>query len=195
MSKLPIMGLGTFYNNRSGGIIIWLLFGILIVMLVGGGIALANYIGFISMEGIANKARQIPIVAKYYPSKKDASSGIEEMVGSGQQMQPVPMEAQANAITAAAKPLIKRDAVDTFEKAKAEELKNISRLARLYASMKPEESVPILKELDDVLVVNMLRKMEDEQAARILAMMEPQRAAKLTRILSNVNSIGSEPLR
>ncbi|MEM5771059.1 MAG: magnesium transporter MgtE, partial [Bacillota bacterium] len=61
---------------------------------------------------------------------------------------------------------------------------NISRLARLYGNMKPEEAAPIMKELDDDLVVTLLRKMEDEQAAKILSAMEAQRAARLTRLLA-----------
>jgi hypothetical protein len=189
------MGLKKSFNNHSGGIVLRLLFGILLVMLVGGGLALATYLGFISMDSIADKARQIPIVAKYYPSKTAAFPTGEEMAVSEQQTQPGQMESHTGVISKkpALQSLAKSDTMDTVDKATAEELKNMSRLARLYASMKPEESVPILKELDDALVVSMLRKMEDEQAARILAMMEPQRAATLTRILVNVNKTGNEP--
>lgn len=191
MNILPNQGQGKMLRNSSGGIIIWLLVGTLLVMLIGGGVALAAYLGFIQLDGIADKARKIPIVSKYI--LKEAVSPQEEQVV-------VPMEAEpptavevkpaqkASLPLTASPPVPKEIMNEQLEKIKADELKNITRLARLYGSMKPEEAVPILTELNDAFVVSLLRKMEDEQAARILTGMEPKRAAKLTLLLSNAIS-------
>jgi flagellar protein FlbB len=210
MSYLPKRAQKKDLENRSVGIFIWLLVGILLVMLVGGGLTLAAYLGFIPMDDIIYKARQLPIIGKYYLHKIDATLIADETVASVQQTQSVPMDANAavppkpvpmdaNAAAMPSKPviqqpLVKNNITDILAKDKAEELKNISRLARLYASMKPEESVPILNDLDDAFVVNMLRKMEDEQAAKILVMMDPQRAAKLSRMLGSANETGVNSL-
>ncbi|MEM5770432.1 MAG: hypothetical protein AAGU32_19425, partial [Bacillota bacterium] len=57
-------------EGSSGGLLLWLLLGILLVMLVGGGIAIASFLGLISFDNMANMARQlpqkIPVVTKYF---------------------------------------------------------------------------------------------------------------------------------
>ncbi len=63
---------------------------------------------------------------------------------------------------------------------KQEENKRISKLARLYSNMKPEEAVPILNQLDDDTVVAILSRMEEDQAAKIITQFDARRAALLT---------------
>lgn len=185
-------------EQQSGGILLWLLLGILLVMLVGGGLAIASYTGLISLDDIANKARQlpqkIPAVAKYFSAESDgeqAGTTEEEAINTPAES---PLSLPVEAVTPqvekidrqipAAKQVISPETAEIMAKAKAEEEKNISRLARLYASMKAEAAAPIINELEDDMVVMILRKMEDEQAAKILTAMEPQRAAKLTMLLA-----------
>jgi flagellar protein FlbB len=204
MQKQPKTEQKTAPEERSGGILLWLLLGVLLVMLIGGGTALATYLGLVSPGDIANKARQIPTVVMKYFAPKDttkstqpvdeepelqtqpaqgltptapAQSAPKQELG----VQPGKLEAAGNK-TAAAKPL------------SPEEAKNISRLARLYANMKPEEAAPILKELDDDLIVSILRKMEDEQAAKILAALEAERAASLTRLYAGQKPVPAAPV-
>lgn len=180
-------------EEQSGGILLWLLLGILLVMLLGGGLAIASYLGLLSFGDLTNKARQlpqqitqqIPVVTKYFASKatvdqtenaenETMNTGIPDVPPLLPAQQPIPL----------VKPVLPAETPEAIAKAKAEEAKNISRLARLYGNMKPEEAAPIMRELDDDLVVNLLKKMEDEQAAKILAVMEPQRAAKVTKLLA-----------
>jgi flagellar motility protein MotE (MotC chaperone) len=66
-----------------------------------------------------------------------------------------------------------------------EDAKRISKLARLYGGMKPEEAVPILNQLDNATVIAILGKMEEEQVSKILAQMEAQRAAQITKTMAN----------
>jgi flagellar protein FlbB len=65
--------------------------------------------------------------------------------------------------------------------AKQEEAKRITKLARLYNGMKPDEAVPILNQLDDDTVIAILNKMDEDQVAKIMAQFEPRRAARLTQ--------------
>lgn len=176
-------------EGPAGGLLLWLLLGILLVMLVGGGFAIASFLGLISFDDMANKARQlpqkIPVVAQYFSGESRLPEGTEQT--GAEAVTPVPPEPVAISQPDLLKNTVKQAGQLTPEaaaKAKAEADKNISRLARLYGNMKPEEAAPIMKELDDDLVVTLLRKMEDEQAAKILSAMEPQRAARLTRLLA-----------
>jgi flagellar motility protein MotE (MotC chaperone) len=66
-------------------------------------------------------------------------------------------------------------------KAKQDEAKRISRLARLYGEMKADEAVPIINQLDDSTVLAIFGKMEDGQVAKILAQLDARRAARLTQ--------------
>lgn len=59
----------------------------------------------------------------------------------------------------------------------------LSKTARIYSGMKPEEAVQILDNVEDDTVVELLRKMDEQQAAKILALMDSSRAAVLSRKL------------
>jgi hypothetical protein len=189
-------------QTGGGGILLWLLLGILLVMLLGGGLAIASFLGLFSVDGIVGKARQLPeqigqirqmpVVAKYYPvlfPEKQTDPSETEAVSAPVTFPPQPTAATVNPPQPVLKQAPPPPTPEAIAKAKAEEDKKISRLARLYANMKPEEAAPIMKELDDDLVVSILFKMEDDQAARVLAVIEPQRAAKLTRLLAGKQKV------
>lgn len=183
-------------EEQSGGILLWLLLGVLLVMLVGGGFAIASSVGLISLEEVTNKARQLPqkitpIVTKAteYFTRNTEQAKPQEAATVTPEISPVSPVPPSDQPKSAPKQASPEEIAAAMEKAKAEEAKNISRLARLYASMKPEEAEPIMRELDDELAVTILKKMEDEQAAGILIAMEPQRAAKLTRLLAGKQKI------
>lgn len=182
MRKLP-RKIKPVLKDQTGGIFIWLLLIILLVMLIGGGLALAVYLGFIPTDGIMNKVRQTPVIAKFLPHKEETSTP-SDVPETQVPTETVPATTE-KIVSPQNNPVTTANEKELADKAKAEELKNLSRLTRLYANMKPEEASPIIKELDDALVVSIIRKMEDEPAAKLLAMMEPQRAAKITRMLKN----------
>lgn len=64
-----------------------------------------------------------------------------------------------------------------------EEQKRISKLARLYNGMKPEEAAPILNEVDDATVILLFSKMEEEQVAKIMTVFDPKRSARLSDLM------------
>lgn len=67
----------------------------------------------------------------------------------------------------------------------AEEKKRVSKLARLYGSMKPEKAMPILDALDDDMAIAILSKMEEDQVSKILPLFDTSKSARLTRIMYN----------
>ena len=68
-------------------------------------------------------------------------------------------------------------------KREAEEKKRITRLARIYESMKPEQAANALINVDWDTTVLIFQRMSEEAVANILAKMEPEAAAQLTEML------------
>jgi flagellar motility protein MotE (MotC chaperone) len=63
----------------------------------------------------------------------------------------------------------------------------LTQVAQLVETMKPAQSAPILKNMPDNMIVDMLLRMKQKQAAKILAALEPDRAARLTQIMGMLN--------
>ena len=69
----------------------------------------------------------------------------------------------------------------------AAEKKRISKLARIYDNMKPEEAAKALDSVSLDTTVSILQKMDESNAGKILAKMEPQLAAQITQIMMDGN--------
>lgn len=65
----------------------------------------------------------------------------------------------------------------------AEEKKRVTRLARIYESMKPEEAANALINVDWDTTVLILQRMNEDSVAQVLAKMEPEVAAQITEML------------
>lgn len=69
----------------------------------------------------------------------------------------------------------------------AAEKKRISKLARIYDNMKPEEAAKALDSVSIDTTVLILQKMDESNAGKILAKMEPNLAAQITQIMMDGN--------
>ena len=79
---------------------------------------------------------------------------------------------------------IDRKAIDAQRaQREAEEKKRVTRLARIYESMKPEEAANALINVDWDMTVLILQRMSEDAVAQVLAKMEPEIAAQLTEML------------
>ena len=65
----------------------------------------------------------------------------------------------------------------------AAEKKRVSKLARIYDNMKPEEAAKALGDVSIDTVVSILQKMDESNAGQIIAKMDPSRAARVTQML------------
>ena len=65
----------------------------------------------------------------------------------------------------------------------AAEKKRVTRLARIYESMKPEEAARALVNVDWDTTVLIFQRMSEDSVAQILAKMEPEQAAQITEML------------
>lgn len=140
---------------------------------------------------------RIPVVGRYFPAKTEAAKSPEEELAAAREE----LEAEKVALAAAQAAVAQekqslealRAELDAREqalaKAEAElaaasarhlsEQESIKRLARLAANMPAENAVPILENLGDALVVEVLAALSEKDGAAILAAMDPQNAARL----------------
>lgn len=173
-----------------------LLLGVLILIMLGGaGFASGVYLNLIDLNKLAGdyKLHQYPIVGKYFPKppelppddiETNESSDLPASVVQPPLVQPPGPAEPLLANPTPVVPGISDAEKEKLEKARQqEENKRISKMARLYGAMKPEEAVPILNQLEDDMVITIFSKMEDEQVAKLLALMDNKRAAKLTQTM------------
>jgi len=79
---------------------------------------------------------------------------------------------------------IDKKAIDEQRKEReAAEKKRVTRLARIYESMKPEEAARALVNVDWDTTVLIFQRMSEDSVAQILAKMEPEQAAQITEML------------
>lgn len=165
---------------KSSGILFKLiLVFVLLLMLAGGGVAAGIYLGLIDLPAIAAKYKlhDLPVVGQYIPKPATNFETVDLPPEA-----PAAEKPAAEAPPAPAPPAAKPEELkENLAKTRQEEAKRISRLARLYGEMKPDEALPILRELDDPTVLAILAKMEDGQAAKIMALFDAKRAARLTQ--------------
>lgn len=168
---------------------------ILVLFLLAAGIGYGGvYFKFIDVPQLAERFKlyDYPVLNRYFqkPATNFEMVDIEDPTKDQAPFTAAPAVPQAPAAAAPAATQTNGQPADAANKApdkdqlaklKQEEAKRISKLARLYGEMKPDEAVPILNQLDDPTVISILNKMEDDQVAKILSQMDAKRAARLTQ--------------
>ncbi|AJQ27319.1 MotE family protein [Pelosinus fermentans] len=176
--------------KKKLGTIVKVLIAIIILLLIAAvGFALGVYLNVIDMKGITEKWKlnEYPVVGQYFPQPK---TNFETVELDEQNQEETPLEAKVvpPAVVPNISPALPAIVDDSELQKQAklkqqEEAKRISKLARLYGGMKPDEAVVILNQLDDRSVLAILNKMEDEQVSKILPLFSPERAAVLTQTM------------
>ena len=179
-------------NKNSFGLILKIMAVVVaLVMLVGLGFAAGVYLKLIDPNKLVSDMNlsQHPVITKLFPKTnfepvelEDSSipdkpentvKNVTELPSQTSTTQSTRQLTNSNTIT--------KEEIEKQERIKKqEEAKRISKLARLYSEMKPDEAAAIMKELDDNNVLAIFSKMEDGQVAKILAVFDSKRAARLT---------------
>lgn len=167
---------------------------LILLILAATSFAVGIYLKFIDVQALGQKWKlnEYPVIGQYFSEPKT-------------NFEPVELESQSSSVTPqnpnvpvvvppGATPMMQPEAmlpekrvIDDAELQKQakikqqEEAKRISKLARLYSAMAPEEAVAILNKMDDETVLIILSKMEDEQVAKIMALFDARRAAVLSQ--------------
>jgi len=173
-------------KRKSGSILKVIVILLILLILTAIGFALGIYLKFIDVQGLADKwhLNEYPVIGQSFSPPKTNFEPVElekqsPLVVSSQSMVPTIVPSQAM--------LPEKRIIDDVEFQKQvkikqqEEVKRISKVSRLYGTMKPDEAVAILNKMDDDTVLLILNKMEDEQVAKIMALFDTRRAAILSQ--------------
>ncbi len=160
----------------------------ILLIIAAAGFALGIYLKIFDLDSLTTswKLNEYPIIGQYFPQPK---TNFEPVELDQQDQAQKPIEPPFVSPAAPEMLTIEKGKVDDSELQKQakikqqEEAKRISKLARLYGGMKPDEAVVILNNLDDNTVLDILSKMEDEQVSKIMAKLDSRRAANLTQAM------------
>lgn len=166
----------------------WLLklFGIvlLLLVLIIGGFFLGVYMRIFDTNAVNEKfgLYDFPIIGQYFvkPVPSDGTVNTDSANSKVEDVKPNIKEPKTSS-----KPIVltKAEIEKQMKVKQAEEKKRISKLARLYNEMKPQEAADIMDDMDDDMTIAILQKMDESQSAKILAKFDPGKSARLTKII------------
>lgn len=166
------------------------LFLALLAVLVVGGFALGVYLQVFDTNEINEKLQlyNLPVVGEYFPVPAGAertSVKTEETVTINKDDKTETKEEKKKEEAKQSKPvsLTKEEIEKQTKEREAAERKRLSKLARLYNEMKPQEAADAMASLDDDLTVSILQRMDEGNAAKTLAKMDPDKTARLTKLM------------
>ena len=105
------------------------------------------------------------------PPKEEPKPAVEEKPKSTREEKPREVKIDRKAIE------------EQRAQREAEQKKRVTRLARIYESMKPEEAANALINVDWDTTMLIFQRMSEDSVAQILAKMDPEAAAQLTEML------------
>lgn len=166
---------------------------LLVVLIVGGFVAAVKY-DVLDTEDVAMLNEnlglyRLPLVGngKYFevPEGVEWPPKEESEVELKPESEPVAEEQPAPKPDDKIKEVkIDKKAIDEQKaQREAEEKKRVTRLARIYESMKPEAAANALINVDWDTTILIFQRMNEDSVAQILSKMEPEIAAQLTEML------------
>ena len=171
--------------KSSGSIIKKLLIVFVILMLAGVGFALGIYLKLIDLQGLGDKWKlhDYPVIGQYFTPPKTNFETVD-LEDQPAQMPTVPSQPAGQApVQSLTPPLTPVDKDKQAKIKQQEEAKRISKLARLYENMKPDEAVAILSKLDDTTIIDVFNRMDEAQVAKIMAQFDADRAARISQAM------------
>lgn len=171
--------------SRKRRILKLLLILLLIAVLVIGGFFVGIYLRIFDTNEMNEKMGlyNLPIIGQYFvkPAPKDKSLDIDNTTAKSLAIEDVKPAADPKT----SKPVVLTKAeIEKQMKAKdAAERKRVSKLARLYNEMKPEDAASILDALDDDTAIAILQRMDEGQASQVLAKFDADKSARITKIM------------
>ena len=165
----------------------------LLALLVIGGFILGIYLQIIDSKEVNEKLGlyNLPLVGEYFvkpvpvPTEEEMGNKPLEDVKPAPEKEPEKKDEKEKKEDKKPKKIVlsKEEIEKQMKEREAAERKRISKLARLYGQMKPQEAADAMQDLDDDLTATILQRMDESQAAKILAKFEPARTAQLMGII------------
>lgn len=190
--KVPVANSKQPQQPKSGLLLKIMVAVIVLLILIGIGFAAGVYLKFFDTEKLAKDLNlsKYPVIGGFFP--KTNFETVELPEDSIDVQAETPLKSKQTQTLQPQQPplvsqpinpnLITKEELEKQAKLKQQgEAKRISKLARLYGGMKPDEAIAIMQELDDSTVLAIFSKMEEEQVSKILALFDSKRAARLTQ--------------
>ena len=167
---------------------------ILLLVLVVGGFLLGVYLQIVDVGTMNEKMKlyDMPIIGEFFvkpapeteeASKEEASGKPKEEMTDSKLNPDKDKDKDKDKGQSKPKVLTKEEIEKQMKEREAQEKKRVSKLARVYNEMKPQQAAEVMKDLDDDLSVAMLQKMDESQAAKTLAAMDADQSARLTKLM------------
>ena len=167
---------------------------ILLLVLVVGGFLLGVYLQIFDVGTMNEKMKlyDMPIIGEFFvkpapeteeASKEEASGKPKEEMTDSKLNPDKDKDKDKDKGQSKPKVLTKEEIEKQMKEREAQEKKRVSKLARVYNEMKPQQAAEVMKDLDDDLSVAILQKMDESQAAKTLAAMDADQSARLTKLM------------
>lgn len=160
--------------------------GLLLVVLVIGGFFLGIYLKIFDGDEMNKKMGlyDMPIIGQYFvrPTPEDGSTVPDSVAEKAKQEQ---AQAKKAADDKKSKPvkLTKEEVEKLTQQRQAEEKKRVSKLARLYNEMKPEEAAKIMENMESDIVIAIFQRMDESQVSQIMANFDTGKAASISKLM------------
>ena len=160
--------------------------GLLLVVLVVGGFFLGIYLKILDGDEMNKKLGlyDMPIIGQYFvrPTPEDGSTVPDSAAEKAKQEQ---AQAKKAADDKKSKPvkLTKEEIEKLTQQRQAEEKKRVSKLARLYNEMKPEEAAKIMENMESDIVIAIFQRMDESQVSQIMANFDAGKAASISKLM------------
>lgn len=127
---------------------------------------------FITQEGLVSFKTEIATLQETILSKDEQLSEVDEQMGELKKELALRDQKIED---------LEEQLEDIQKKASGDNL-SVRELANIYGQMKPEKAAPILLEVEDPMLVQLLKVMKKDVAADIISFFPPNRAAELTKV-------------
>lgn len=155
---------------------------LLLLVLIIAGFFLGIYLKIFDSDEMNKKMGMYdwPVVGQYFPRPvEETPSTVPDDTAKKE------AEAAAKKAKEQSKPVkLTKEEIDKLtQQRQAEERKRVSKLARLYNEMKPDEAAKILETMDNDIVIAIFQRMDESQVSAILTEFDPGRAANISKIM------------
>ncbi|WP_295918641.1 magnesium transporter MgtE [Anaerovibrio lipolyticus] len=164
----------------------FLLIALVLFIIIIAGFFLGIYFRIIDTNEANEKygLYELPIIGEYFVRPvEDGESSVDE---AEKRTETKKDDKKAGAKTKSKPVVLSKEEIEKQTKERqAEEKKRVSKLARLYNEMKPEEAAKIMETMDDDIVISILQRMDESQVSQVLTKFDTDRAANITKIMYN----------
>ena len=160
--------------------------GLLLVVLVIGGFFLGIYLQILDGDEMNKKLGlyDMPIIGQYFvrPTPEDGSTVPDSAAEKAKQEQEKSKKAADDKKSKPVK-LTKEEIEKLTQQRQAEEKKRVSKLARLYNEMKPEDAAKIMENMESDIVIAIFQRMDESQVSQIMANFDTGKAASISKLM------------